>query len=128
MDPIADLITRIKNASAARKGSVSMPYSKMKEAVLVVLEKEGYIGSIEKKGKQIFKTLEIGLVYDQFGPKIKGAERISKLSKRVYSGTKDIKRIKQGQGIMLISSPKGIVTDSEARKQKVGGELLFKMW
>ena len=128
MDPIADLITRIKNASAAKKELVSIPYSKMKEAVLVVLEKEGFVTGMTKKGKKVFKTIEVGLVYDQFGPRVKGAERVSKLSKRVYTGVKDIKRVKQGQGIMLISTPNGIVTDKDARSQKVGGELLFKIW
>ncbi len=128
MDAIADLITRIKNASDAEKSSVTISYSKLKAAILDLLEKEGYIKSVAKKGKKIHKSIEIGLEYDEYGPRVKGVERVSKLSKRIYSGVKDLKSVKQGHGIMVLSTPKGIMTDAEARKQKVGGELLFKMW
>jgi small subunit ribosomal protein S8 len=128
MDSIADLIVRIKNASDARKESVTVPHSKMKAAILEVLEKEGYVGGITKKGKKIHKSIEVGLVYDEFGPRVKGVERVSKLSKRMYSGSKDLKRVMQGHGVLVLTTPKGIMTDSEARKQKVGGELLFKIW
>jgi small subunit ribosomal protein S8 len=128
MDAIADLIVRIKNASDARKETVTVPFSKMKAAIVDVLEKEGFVKDITKKGKKIQKTLEIGLVYDEYGPRVKGVERVSHLSKRVYGGSKDIKRVMQGHGVMIITTPKGILTDQEARKQKVGGELLFKIW
>jgi small subunit ribosomal protein S8 len=128
MDGISDLIVRIKNASDARKESVTIPHSKMKAAILEVLEREGYVKGISKKGKKIHKSIEVGLVYDEYGPRVKGVERVSKLSKRIYGGAKDLKPVKQGHGVLVITTPKGIMTDAEARKAKVGGELLFKIW
>jgi small subunit ribosomal protein S8 len=128
MDGISDLIIRIKNASDVQKETVTMPYSKMKEAVLDVLAKEGFVKDVVKKGKKIFKTIEVGLVYDANGPKVKGVERVSHLSKRVYGGAKDLKSVKQGHGLLIVSTPNGILTGAEAKKQKVGGELLFKIW
>lgn len=128
MDSIADLIVRIKNASDSRKESVTVPHSKMKAAILDVLEREGFVQGISKKGKKIHKSIEVGLVYDEFGPRVKGVERISKLSKRIYSGSRDLKSVKQGHGLLILTTPKGIMTDMQARKEKVGGELLFKIW
>ncbi len=128
MDGISDLIVRIKNASDARKETVTIPHSKMKVAILDVLEREGYVKGIVKKGKKVHKSIEVGLVYDEYGPRVKGVERVSKLSKRIYGGAKDLKKVMQGHGVMVITTPKGIMTDNEARKNKVGGELLFKIW
>ncbi len=128
MDAIADLIVRIKNASDAGKETVTISYSKMKAAVLELLEKEGYVKDVAKRGKKIQKSLEIGLIYDEYGPRVKGVERVSHLSKRMYSGARDLKPVMQGHGMLVLSTPKGIVSDAEARKQKVGGELLFKIW
>jgi small subunit ribosomal protein S8 len=128
MDAISDLIIRIKNASDARKESVVVPHSKMKAAILDVLAKEGFVGDIAKKGKKVQKSIEVGLVYDEYGPKVKGVQRVSHLSKRIYGGVKDLKPVKQGHGILILTTPKGIMTDAQARKEKVGGELLFKIW
>lgn len=128
MDAISDIIIRIKNANAAGKESVSIPHSKAKEAVAKILEKEGYVASVTKKGKKFDATLEIGLISDEYGPRVKGVERVSKLSKRVYAGAKDIRPVKQGHGILVITTPKGLKTDAEARKEGIGGELLFKVW
>ena len=128
MDGVSDLIIRIKNASAVRKETVSMPYSKMKESILNVLERQGFVKDIIKKGKKIHKSIDVGLVYDTSGPKIKGVERVSHLSRRIYSSAKDLKSVKQGHGFMILTTPKGVMTNIEARKQKVGGELLFKIW
>lgn len=128
MDPLSDLIIQLKNANATGKEDAVVPYSKMKEAVLMLLEKEGYVKGIEKRGKKIHKSLKVSLAYDEYGPKIKGVERISKLSRRMYAGVKSLKPVMQGQGIMVLSTPKGIMSDYEARKEKVGGELLFKVW
>ncbi|MBA3550770.1 30S ribosomal protein S8 [Patescibacteria group bacterium] len=128
MDSISDLIVRIKNASDAEKDSVTISYSKIKAAVLDVLEKEGYVKSVTKRGKKIHKSIEIGLIYDQYGPRVKGVERVSKLSKRIYSGAADLKPVKHGHGMTILTTPKGVMTDREARKQKLGGELLFKIW
>ncbi len=128
MDSIANLITSIKNASAVGKETVVVPYSRMKESILAILEKEGYVKSVAKKGKKLSKTLEVTLVYDDYGSRIKGIERMSKLSKRSYSGAQDLKPVKQGHGVMVLTTSKGIMTDAMARKEKVGGELLFKVW
>jgi len=128
MDTIGDLIIRLKNASAVGKETVTMPYSKMKAAVLEVLEREGYVAGIAKKGKKVHKSIEVALAYDEYGPRVKGVERVSKLSKRLYTKVKDIKPVKQGHGILLLTTPKGILTDEQARKENVGGEPLFKIW
>ncbi len=128
MDSISNLIIQIKNGSAAGKESVTVSYSKMKEAILDVLEKEGYVQEVAKRGKKIHKSLEVGLVYDEYGPRVKGVERISKLSKRLYGGAKDLRPVKQGHGIMILTTPKGVMSDAQARKENVGGELLFKIW
>ena len=127
-DPIADFITRIRNASAVGKDIVAISYSRIKEEIANLLVKEGYVKAVAKKGKKINKSLEITLAYDEFGPRIKGAERVSKLSKRIYKGVRDIRPVKQGHGIAVLTTSKGIMTDAEARKQKVGGELLFQVW
>lgn len=127
-DTISDFIIQIKNASDAGKASVALPYSKMKAALADVLQKEGFIKSASKKGKKLVKTLDIELVYQQGTPKIQGVQRISKVSKRLYYGVKDIKSVRQGFGRLILTTPKGILTDKEARAQKVGGEPLFKIW
>lgn len=128
MDSISDLIVRIKNASDVGKESFSITYSSLKEAILNLLEKEGYVKSFSKKGKKLQKTIEVELAYDEYGPRVKGVERVSHLSKRIYSGAKDLKPVKQGHGLMVVTTPKGVMTNNEARKQNVGGELLFKIW
>jgi small subunit ribosomal protein S8 len=127
-DPIADFITRIRNASAVGKEMVAVSYSKIKEEIANLLTKEGYLNGVAKKGKKVNKSLEVVLAYDEFGPKVKGAVRVSKLSKRIYSGARDLRSVKQGHGIAVITTSKGLMTDSEARKQKIGGEILFKVW
>ncbi len=127
-DPIADFLTHIRNASAVNKPELAISYSKMKEEIANVLVKEGYLKSVAKKGKKINKTLEVALAYGEFGPKVTGIERVSKLSKRVYKGARDLKSVKQGHGVAVITTSKGLMTDAEARKQKVGGEVLFKIW
>jgi len=127
-DPIADFITRLKNASMARQTVVSVPYSKLKVAISEVLLKEGFIASFEKRGKKVKKYIEVTLKYEGGESEVRGVKRISKSSKRVYLGVNDIHGVKQGQGILVLSTPKGLMTDREARKSKVGGEALFSMW
>lgn len=128
-DPISDLIIRIKNGSDARKPSVSMPYSKFVENVAHALKKAGYVESVEKKGKLFDRTVEIGLVYlDGVGARIHGVERISKPSKRMYQKAADIRTYRSGFGNTFISTPKGVLVDEEAKRAKVGGEVLFKIW
>ena len=127
-DPIADMIVRMKNASDSKKESVVFPHSKLKLAILDVLMKEGFIKSFGKKGKKVAKFIEVVLLYDVDGPKIGGVERISKTSKRVYSKSKEIRKVKNGLGALILSTPKGIMTDKAAREAHVGGEALFKIW
>lgn len=128
MDPIADMIVRIKNATDSKKESVVFSYSKLKLAILDVLLKEGYIKSFGKKGKKVVKFIEVGLIYNGKEPRINGVKRISKSSKRIYFGNKDIRKVKNGLGNLILSTPKGIMTDKMAREQKVGGEALFEIW
>lgn len=127
-DLIADMIVRVKNAAATRKESVLFPYSKLAVAVAGALERTGYIESLPKKGKRVLRQIEAKIIYNDGRPKFKGARRISKLSKRVYWKIKDVTPVKSGHGSLIISTPKGILTDKEARKENVGGEALFQIW
>ena len=128
MDQISNMIIMMKNAGAGNKATVLVPYSKLKNAILECLKKEGYIASINKKVKKGQPLLEVELVYVDKKPKIKDVERISKLSKRVYFGMDDIHSIRNGHGLLVLSTPKGILSGKEARKEHVGGEALFKIW
>jgi len=123
-DPISDLIVRIKNASNARKESVVLPYSKLKSNILDVLLKDGFIKSFGKKGKKVVKFIEVGLLEN----KIHDVKRISKPSKRIYQKAQDIRSVRNGYGRLILSTPKGIMTDKQARMEKVGGEALFQIW
>lgn len=128
MDQIANMINMIKNAGIVGHESIVIPYSHVKQAILECLVKEGYVASVSKKMKKSIPVLEVGISYKDGLPKVKGAERISKLSSRVYKGVKDIKPTRNGYGLMILTTPKGILTDKEARKEMVGGEALFKIW
>lgn len=129
MDPIADMIVRIKNASDSKKESVVFPYSKLKLAILDVLMKNGYVKSFGKKGKKVVKFIEVVLSYDEDGaPMIRGVDKVSKNSKRVYSKARDIRKVKNGMGSLILSTPKGIMTDKTAKEENLGGETLFKIW
>ena len=128
----------MKNGGLAEKESVILPYSKMKNAIAECLKKEGYVSSVVKKistksgsilgGKNKQPVLEIGLLYADKKPKITGVERISKQSRRVYFGIKDIHLVRNGSGLLVLSTPKGILSGREARREQVGGEALFKVW
>jgi small subunit ribosomal protein S8 len=127
-DPIADFIVRIKNASDAGKASISVPYSALKENIAHTLVKGGYISNIETKGKKIEKTLEITLSYIGSEPRVHGIDRVSKPSRRIYQKSKDIRMFKSGFGNIVLSTPQGVLLDVDAKKLKVGGEILFKIW
>lgn len=127
-DPIADLITQIKNGSDARKASIAVPFSKFKAAVLEKLLTSGFVAGFEKRGKKVAKFLDITLKYTNDVPEVRGVKRVSKLSKRVYLGAKEVVSIRHGHGVMILSTPKGVMTDREAREEKVGGEALFTIW
>jgi small subunit ribosomal protein S8 len=126
-DPIADFITRLKTGGRAHKETVSLPYSKLKEAVANVLASEGYLKAVSTKKKDV-GILEVTLNYQDGISKIKDVERVSKSSRRVYKGFAEIHPARGGVGKMILSTPKGILTDRQAVKEKVGGEVLFKIW
>ena len=125
-DPIADFLTRLRNASMARKDSVVVPASNMTRALSAVLEREGYIAGVDKQQKT--NTLSITLSYKNGRANIGGAKRISKPSRRMYMGVHDIKPVKRGHGLLVLSTPEGILTGKEAREKKVGGEAMFEIW
>lgn len=127
-DPISDLIVRLKNSSDAGKPTVEVLYSKFAENVIHALKKAGYVSSVEKKGNPFARNLVVGLVYFDNSPRIHGVERISKPSRRIYQKSTDIRMYRSGFGNTFLSTPKGIMIDVEAKKLKVGGEVLFKIW
>lgn len=128
MDQIANMMNMIKNAGVKEHESVVVPYSKIKHAIADCLVKEGYISSVAKKMKKSFPVLELTLAYVENKPKITGVERISRSSCRVYKGVKEIRPNRNGYGLTLLTTPKGILTDRQARKEMVGGEVLFRLW
>lgn len=128
-DPIADMFIRIKNAQAVNKDTVLVPYSKFKMEIAKLLLANGFIKNIIRKGKKTKKHIEIQLLYDKDNKgKIEEIRRVSRPSKRVYAGYRDINPIRQGRGLAFISTPGGIITDKEARKKKAGGEIIGKIW
>ena len=129
-DPIADMLTRIRNAHTAKHDTVDVPSSKMKVAIADILEKEGYITKYEIVEDGNFKTIRITLKYgaDKNEKIITGIKRISKPGLRAYVGKDDIPKVLGGLGIAILSTNQGIITDKEARKLQVGGEVLAFVW
>ncbi len=123
-----DLLTKIKNAQAVKKENVKIPYSKMNEAVADILAKNKYLAGFEKKGRGPKKILDIRLKYQEGQGAVTGIKFVSKPSRRIYIGYADLKPVKQGYGIGVISTPKGIKTTMDAKKNKIGGEILFEIW
>ena len=128
-DTIGDFIVRLKNAGAVKKETASVPYSALKMAVAEKLQNAGFVKSIDKKGKKVRSTLDVVLKYDTEGLHvIHGVRRISKPGRRVYRSVREIMPVRYGHGTLVLSTPKGILTGKEARKQNVGGEALFEIW
>ncbi len=127
-DPISDLIIRIKNALMASHDQLSLPNSKAKKAVADILASEGYVTSVEVDDKEKHPQLVIKLKYVGKSPAITGVKRLSKPGRRLYSSSTDLPKTLGGYGITIISTNKGVMTDAEARKQNVGGELLCQIW
>lgn len=127
-DPVSDMLSQIRNASAAGHKTVSVPFSKFKLAIAQALARHGYIEAAEEKGKDIKKTVEITLVPNDRAPRIRGHKRISKPSRRVYYKGSDIHPIKNGYGTLVLSTPKGVLSGDDAKKAHVGGEVLFAIW
>lgn len=127
-DPIADMLTRIRNANAMKHETVDMPASNLKAQILEVLKKEGYIIGYKVVKGDVQDTLRVTLKYLANERVVKGLKRISKPGLRVYAKNNEIPKVLNGLGIAVISTSKGIITDREARKQKVGGEILAYVW
>lgn len=128
MDSIANMLIMLKNASTAGHERVTLPHSKIKDAILACLKKEGFVKDISKKVSKGHAVLEVELAYVEKRPKISATERISKQSRRVYMGVRDLHVVRGGTGIIVLSTPKGIMSGREARKAQVGGEALFRLW
>jgi small subunit ribosomal protein S8 len=128
-DPVADLIIQLKNAGAAGRTQVVLPHSKLKAAIAQKLEECGFVKSVAKRGKKARKALEIELKPATGGVlSIQGVQRLSKPGRRVYTGSAHIRPVRQHKGVLVLSTPKGILTDAEAKKAHVGGEALFMIW
>lgn len=123
-DPIADMLTRIRNAQMAEKLTVTMPSSKIKLAIAKVLHNEGYIESFSVNSEKTVPSLEIELKYYAGRPVIEKIERVSRPGLRIYRGREDLPRVMNGLGIAIVSTPKGVMTDKSARQANVGGEVL----
>ena len=128
MNPISDMLISIKNAYAVGHLTVSVPFSNLKYKIAKILEKEGFIEKVEKKGRGVKRSLEITLKYDGKVPAISDLKRISKSGQRIYLPYKKIKKVRRGLGIAITSTSKGLMTDKEARKQKLGGEVICEIW
>ncbi|MEK7579355.1 MAG: 30S ribosomal protein S8 [Patescibacteria group bacterium] len=128
-DPIANFITAIKNAAQGGKGVVRTPYSQIKQSIAEVLQKEGFLSDVSKKGKKGGRpSLEVTVATDDMGSRVHDVKRVSKPSRRVYYAVKDIVPVRRGYGRVILSTPKGVLTGDAARKEKVGGEALFEIW
>ena len=127
-DPLGDMLTRIRNGQRARKDSVLSPASKLRTRVLDVLQREGYIRGYSEEEMGPAKGVRIELKYFEGQPAIKHVARVSKPGRRVYSGSQELPRVMNGLGITIVSTPRGVLSDAEAREQNVGGEVLAEVF
>ena len=127
-DPLGDMLTRIRNGQQARKDSILTPASKLRSNVLDVLQREGYIRGYSEEELAGQKGLRIELKYFEGQPAIQHVARVSKPGRRVYSGSTELPRIRNGLGITIVSTPRGVLSDAEARDQNVGGEVLAEVF
>ena len=126
-DPISDMLTRLRNGYMSKQKEVAIPSSKLKVAIAQVLEQEGYIKGFRVDG-EVKKTLVVEMKYFNRRSVVEGIERVSKPSCRLYCGCKDIPKVKDGLGLAILSTPKGILSGADAEKQNVGGEILCYVW
>lgn len=127
-DPIADMLSRIRNAIAVRKGEVSMPHSKAKEAVAKLLKDNGFLSAVHVRDAAIGKTLSITINSDSENARITEIVRLSKPGRRYYVGAKEIPVVKRGRGVVIVSTSKGMMTGKDAQAQGVGGELICRVY
>lgn len=123
-----DLLTKIKNAQAVKKESIKTHYSKIDEGVLEILKKNKIIENFEKKGRGVKKILSVDLKYENNEGVISGIKILSRPGRRIYLGYREIRLVRSGFGFLVLSTPKGIMTGREARKNKIGGEAMFEIW
>jgi small subunit ribosomal protein S8 len=127
-DPITDMLNQIRNAEAVAKTDIAIPFSKLKNEIANLLAKEEFVGEVKKVAKGKNKILKITLRYDAGVPAIEGAKRVSKPGQRIYTKANEIKKVRGGFGVSIISTPKGLMSGYEARKAKLGGEVLLEVW
>ena len=127
-DPLGDMLTRIRNGQRAKKDSVLSPASKLRVLVLDVLQREGYIRGYSEEEMGPVKGVRIELKYFEGQPAIKHVARVSKPGRRIYSGSQSLPRVMNGLGITIVSTPRGVLSDAEAREQNVGGEVLAEVF
>lgn len=127
-DPISDMLTRLRNAATVRAEVVTMPMSKMKFAIAKLLEGEGYLKNVETYQAGNHTMLRAGLAYDDHGPRIQAVTRVSKPGLRVYVKAEELKPVRSGFGLAILSTPNGLMTSSEARKRRLGGELICEVY
>ncbi|MFH1694448.1 MAG: 30S ribosomal protein S8 [Patescibacteria group bacterium] len=123
-----DTLIRVKNGLMRGKQRVKVPYSHLDYSILEALVKDGYLDSIQRKGRGVKRIIDIKLKYDQDEPAISEIKFVSRPSRRIYTGYKEIKSSHQGYGRFILSTPEGIMDDKEAKKKRVGGQLLFEIW
>lgn len=127
-DPIADLLTRIRNGYLAKKLEVSLPHSKIKEVIAQLLKKHKFVADVKVKSENKLKTLTVYLRYENNRPALEHIQRISRPNRRWYLKAHQLKKVRGGYGIGIISTPKGIMTIAEAKKKNLGGELMCEVW
>ena len=128
VDPIADMLTRIRNAQAVRRPEVEIPFSKMRYELAKILEKENFAREVKKSGRGVKKNIIIILKYEKGAPGILGSQRVSKSGQRIYNSVKEIKPIRGGFGMSIISTNKGLMINKDAKKKNIGGEIICRVW
>lgn len=128
-DVIGDFINRLTTATAVKKTQVSIPFSNLKHQVALVLKREGYLGEISETKDVVGKMLTVELLYEPDGePRIHGVKRLSKPGRRLYTPVHAVHQVKNGKGLLILTTPRGIMTDKDARRDRVGGETMFNIW
>lgn len=128
MDPVSDLFIRIKNSYRAKKPTVVVPFSEFKAEIARVLAARGYIGAVEKKGRKVRKFLELELKYREGAPALADVRLISKPSRRIYIKKEEIRPVRQGHGLLIVSTSRGVMSGEDARKASVGGVAIAEVW
>ncbi len=126
-DPISDMLTRLRNGGRALQAMIELPHSRLKESIAQILKREGYVRDVAVDGKNV-KKLKIQLKYDGKKNVIEGLKRVSKPGLRKYAGATEIPRVRGGLGVAVISTPEGLMTDTQARRKNLGGEILCYIW